>query len=498
MRIACVFLLIAAHLPLNMADKRSSVLFNKNASPFYPAAVPPPPPRAYAPFGPSPPCDVELSNLPLTTALDIHDFVTAQLPASGAVVVDHQQNHAVVRFAAPGAAAVAVDTLDGTQWLGNTILAALIAAPTPQGTPQADSSAPGSSYYYMPPPFGYPVDYGYYGGGPMGYAPPYGYYGVSPVATRTPSRRSSLRSVSRQNSVNSNYKPLPPFVLNMVKHTDSMGAVSPIGDADHGLISVDDEDGNPIKVNPRRLFVGNIPFHSTWPALKSFLVTRADELEPGNSIEIHRVEIPMQQPRDSGSDQAKLNSYQFLTLLLQLLDKSDASIPDTPRAHSGSGPTRGMSRGFAIVTTANKMSLDKIIELFDNVEFEGRTLTVRYDRFPDFNNYVLQQLYPSNKSAPANKPAFLSNLAFERNSFQHKFYYGHAPMPPYTYQRPPASAFTRSNGEITVDEFHGPLDEIQMGFSADLESTTTPTLFASDDEKARELVNSFATSNVST
>lgn len=58
-------------------------------------------------------------------------------------------------------------------------------------------------------------------------------------------------------------------------------------------------------------------------------------------------------------------------------------------------------------------------------------MTVRFDRFPNFNGYVLQQLNPSLRSGSVgskNKPGFLTNLAFERNLFQHKYYYGSAPQ----------------------------------------------------------------------
>ena len=50
-----------------------------------------------------------------------------------------------------------------------------------------------------------------------------------------------------------------------------------------------------IKVNPKRLFIGNVPYNSTWTSLKNFLITKSLELEPDNNISIHRVEIPTQQ-----------------------------------------------------------------------------------------------------------------------------------------------------------------------------------------------------------
>lgn len=273
------------------------------------------------------------------------------------------------------------------------------------------------------------------------------------------SRRSTPRSSSLTSSSAAG---LPPFILNLVNGSKSdskstsphsisrsqsperrgTGASAASGDnVNESAITIPSEDGTPVKVNPRRLFVGNIPFTSTWPALKNFLLSRAEEIEPDNDIEILRVEIPMQ----------PLNSRQ-----------PDFGIvgPNQPHMNNGNGIMggntnggiggRGMSRGFAIVTTANQTSSEKLIAFFDDVEFEGRKLTVRFDKFPDFNNYLLQQLYPYSKaplygygqgygngqlqpqhSSPLlhsghqlSKSVVLSNLAFERNLFQRKFYYG--------------------------------------------------------------------------
>lgn len=491
------------------------------------------------------------------------EFLAVHLPTGGYTVLQYGADRAVLLFVSPELAISAAKLFHGLQWLGGEILVvpegSAGAAPlvhrdsgafapsafknsiskssdttgstssacseflTPSGTadlpsgppnypsfadphaaeiPYVESSPSGANpYFFMPPPYGYPVDYGYYGG-PVPY-PPYGYYGGPSANARNPSRRSSSRSLSRQNSANGPAKPSPPFLLNMAQRESSVPpTASPSTESSPGtdteeLFSVADDEGNPIKVNPRRLFVGNIPFNSTWPALKNFLITKAEEIEPGNKIDILRVEIPMQQPRDVPKDVSKLNSYQFLTLLSQQLqEKSGPSTPEITRATSMSnGPTRSLSRGFAIVTTANKLSLEKIIKFFDNAEFEGRTLTVRYDRFPDFNNYVLQQLYPSNKSH--NKPAFLSNLAFERNSFQQKFYYGFAPVVPY---RPLGSRTKRHNeipayNELTMDELAAPLDEIEAG---NFESQPLQSPEVSDEEKARNLVNSMVARDLST
>lgn len=202
-----------------------------------------------------------------------------------------------------------------------------------------------------------------------------------------------------------------------------------------GMTTVEDENGQQIKVNPTRLFVGNIPFSSTWPALKNFLITKAEEFEPGNDIEILKVEIPMQQAR-GGGETSNVGPYYYLSTLSQ-------QRQNTPGGHMAHGPgpphnidissSRQLSRGFAIVTTGNKASLEKLIKYFNNVEFENRPMTVRFDRFPNFNKYTLQQLYPSGRKSSysggaKSKPSFITNLAFERNSFQQNYYYGCAPQ----------------------------------------------------------------------
>lgn len=202
---------------------------------------------------------------------------------------------------------------------------------------------------------------------------------------------------------------------------------------DEGMVFVDDENGQRVRVDPRRLFVGNIPFNSTWPALKNFLVSKSEEIEPNNDIEILKVEIPMQPPREL-NPASTMGSYYYLATLSQQLQNSPGgpSPHGPPPPHSGERhPLRGLSRGFAIVTTGNKRSLEKLIEYFNEVEFENRPMTVRFDRFPNYNGYVLQQLNPSLRRSsygPKNKPGFLSNLAFERNLFQHKYYYGNPPQ----------------------------------------------------------------------
>lgn len=160
------------------------------------------------------------------------------------------------------------------------------------------------------------------------------------------------------------------------------------GDGDSHFMYVKGEEED-YKVNTRKLFIGNVPFSSNWMSLKKFLVTKSNEIEPGNDLQILRVEIPMQTTEGMyGMDQFSMTSK---------------------------------SRGFAIVTTGNKETSSKLIEMFDTVEFEGRPLTVRFDRFPEFSNYNIQSTKPG---FGYHGPSMLNYLAFERNLYQQKMYYG--------------------------------------------------------------------------
>lgn len=224
---------------------------------------------------------------------------------------------------------------------------------------------------------------------------------------------------------------LPPFLIDLVK-----------GRTDSDLIEVE-ADGERLRVNPRRLFVGNIPFKTTWPTLRNFLTNKADELDPNNKIEIVRVEIPMH----TGPPQTSRPT------------ERRALESDVPFA----SPSRGMSRGFAIVTTKNKHLLDELIRLFDNIDFEGRSLTVRYDKFPDFNAF----------QPPPIDYNFVPNYSY---GYPYAMYYPY--MMPVVYpvpepvepepveKRPPAR---RRRSRRRVDRVDQRLD----------------------DEKARELVTSF-------
>ncbi|KGQ92514.1 hypothetical protein MEU_03047 [Candida albicans P37005] len=259
-----------------------------------------------------------------------------------------------------------------------------------------------------------------------------------------------------------------------------------------------------IKVNPKRLFIGNVPYNSTWTSLKNFLITKSLELEPDNNISIHRVEIPTQ----------------------QILRHDPYFLYHQHRGQMVGGPTFiNKSRGFAIVRTGDRESSEKLIQMFDNVEFEGRLLTVRFDRYPDFNNYTVQQMYGGGGNNSSNSinsgvgrmfpmppqfpiqqqfyphsptldrsntrhhmsqtplplpqpyqqqhhhqqqrpqqqqpssPSVLSSLAFEKNSYQHNLYYGSTgtgmpsasvPPPGAVPPLPPPGAIHPSYGQAMV------------------------------------------------
>lgn len=466
--------------------------YNKNASPFYPTTVPP---NAYYPaYGANNRAQnqffngthfVRIDNLPESVEkpqlmdlinLIIQTNLPGRLAAHRYNLIGFRQNGLshieVYNYAF---AARLVDLLNGYEWLEKLLEARILdgSETVLEASETADSDTSSSSTLSLPNPLSYyglyygpqhagpQFGYDYYTSTPQGlvssipllpqppmplppptmnpayFAPPqYGFQGPR----MSLSRRSSSKSVeSRKTLRNSSfsrqsYKPVAPFLMNLVgpkSYEDEDEAL----DLESGLtdfIVVKNEDGQPVKVNPCRLFVGNIPFNSTWTSLKNFLLKRSAEIDPDNPIDLLRVEIPMNNtPSASASPGA---NFQYLAGFDQKQEKLRSFSGPDEHHHQ----QRGGSRGFAIVTTRSRASLDRIIEYFDNVEFEGRTLTVRYDKFPEFNNYVLQQLYPnggsggsvsggsmkSTGSSSTNKSSVISNLAFERNSFQQQFYYG--------------------------------------------------------------------------
>lgn len=309
----------------------------------------------------------------------------------------------------------------------------------------------------------------------------------------------NLKSDSNLSSSNLNSSSsstgVPQFLMNFVSSNKE----------DSDFIVTKNDQGQNIKVNPCRLFVGNIPFSSTWSNLKKFLIEKCNEFEPNNNIEILRVEIPM-------NNNLNVKKYQILTSFI----RDQTSTPDDLHLNDEEYVIeKNMSRGFAIVTTGNKASSEKIIKYFDGVEFEGRELTVRFDKFPDFNNYMLQQLYPHQKEKT------LANLAFERNSFHQKFYYGNYLNQNYNHNNGPSSysyykhpQYNRSQS-VSYQRHQSPrLPVLQPNFtpqihpSAHYTNNNMPRSTKKkskesvmdnldEDERARELVNSFESLGIS-
>lgn len=427
--------------------------YNKNASPFYPNS------NNYSYL-------IKFSNLPLevneshlTNLIDsiiMTNFEDRDTLSADFSIVDFHNdkgksgtaNFAIIEILQWEFGTRLIELLNGHEWLLKQLEAKLISnddgSGQGYGSHDTNFSYYGSYYPSFPMAPLAPMNYNYIHSpnqaSPAFHIPQAGAYSNSYI-----SRRSSKSSVSRRNSRSSNAssKPLPSFITNLVNENvsdsdDNKSDIVSEGNlpVTNEFIIVKNDEGQSIKVNPCRLFIGNIPFSSTWTTLKNFLVLKSEEIEPGNHIKILRVEIPMQllstqHNSNSASNSGinvnlnKLNNYQFLSSFITTnMDNSSGG-----RIDENTQATRGLSRGFAIVTTGNKESLDKLIKYFDNVEFENRSLTVRYDKFPDFNNYILQQINPDSNRGNA-KLLPISNLAFERNQFQQKFYYGNSSYPP--------------------------------------------------------------------
>lgn len=244
---------------------------------------------------------------------------------------------------------------------------------------------------------------------------------------------SSSLSSTVANSANTK-QPVPPFIMNMVSQKTNSPPPVETSDRseDNDFINSKTENAEePIKVNPCRLFIGNVPYSSTWMSLKNFFVQRSKIMRPELNMSILRVEIPMHSP---GQGSTFGNGMERINMISESPKSTALGVPQIQPISK--------SRGFAIVTTGNAESADALIALFDNEEFEGRSITVRYDKFPEFNNYVLQQLYNSNNvdkygsdSNIYHGSSVINYLAFERNLFQQKFYYGSGLQNPIQHQQ---------------------------------------------------------------
>lgn len=262
----------------------------------------------------------------------------------------------------------------------------------------------------------------------------------------------------------------PPFLMGLMANNDSSTS---------DTIIIKNDQGSAIKVNPRKVFIGNVPFTSTWKTLKEFLITKSKEFEPDNNINILDVEIPINPNTNYRTSQDHL--------ITNLVNKE-------------SGHVTTNSRGFAIITTGDKSSSDKLIKYFDGIEFEGRALTVRFDRFPEFNNRVFQQHPNSEKT--------LTHLALERNSFHLKFYYENQQYMDPSYQNYPNLCGRRRNSfpkfPIVQPNFVPPIHpsvrytmNLNVPRLAKKKLDDEPNDSRNEDDKARDLVNSFKSLGIS-
>lgn len=196
----------------------------------------------------------------------------------------------------------------------------------------------------------------------------------------------------------------------------------PYTNPDYFLVKGDEYD-KVKRVNPCRVFIGNVPYSSNWASLKNFILTKSKEIDSTINLKNLRVEIPIQETQTSD---------------LGIYSNNEVYLESNRRKN------HFKSRGFAIVITSNKQSATKLIEIMDNVEFEGRILKVRFDKYPDYKNYKIQQLSSATRNPNyenfltgnytpnhQNSPV-LSKLAIERILLQQKLYYNKVTYPYYT------------------------------------------------------------------
>lgn len=183
-------------------------------------------------------------------------------------------------------------------------------------------------------------------------------------------------------------------------------------------------------VDPLRVFFGNIPYSTTWKRLKKFITNTVKEIDPAFQLHIEKVEIPLidasSNPTLPKSASGLFGSYvsrpqQTNTSTSATSSLTTSSAPSSLTASSSSNalslangatttstpltqstiPTSQQfiqiqptphgehvkSRGFGIVTTDSQQTSKKLIDIFNNMEFDKRVLTVRFDRFPEFSNH---------------------------------------------------------------------------------------------------------------
>ncbi|KAK9320430.1 hypothetical protein V1517DRAFT_209316 [Lipomyces orientalis] len=124
-------------------------------------------------------------------------------------------------------------------------------------------------------------------------------------------------------------------------------------------------------VDKRKVFIGNIPFNSEWRDLKEFVQSAG---------KVVRVDI--------------INN------------------------------TEGQSRGFAIAIFETEEDAQHAIDVFNGVEFEGRILTVRLDRYPETRaaNSAAHQSSGLSGQASASSSSGLSSPGAKNNGYGHGGY----------------------------------------------------------------------------
>ncbi|KAG7192907.1 uncharacterized protein KQ657_001364 [Scheffersomyces spartinae] len=233
-----------------------------------------------------------------------------------------------------------------------------------------------------------------------------------------------------------------------------------------------EEDQRYMLVDPLRVFFGNIPYSTTWKKLKKFITSTVKVIDPDFQLNIVKVEIPLIDANTSSFSISKNNfmgqfnaintpsssSSSSATTISPTLSPNDTSHLFHPYGQSQQTPhgEHVKSRGFGIVTTTSQKTSKKLVDIFNNMEFEKRVLTVRFDKFPEFSNHhnstnykqhhhIYQQNQPhsdhhyhhqqlsggghrnsigsNNKRVYSPNTADYFNLGYERNKYlQFKFY----------------------------------------------------------------------------
>lgn len=173
---------------------------------------------------------------------------------------------------------------------------------------------------------------------------------------------------------------------------DKGGSSAPAGFSKMIVIH-DEETGGPIQVDACRVFVGNVPFRTTWLQLRAFILHEA--LTAPEFISIVKVKIPTHHLLYNCYGQVIGDQAEAIRLqeLLQHIHFQGGRETDPYHEMLKYVPLYSTCRsnGYAIVQTGDARLSKWLIEELNNREFEGRVLTVRYDRYPVGDNYYRQQ-----------------------------------------------------------------------------------------------------------